>query len=213
MKNKGLTLPTSPEEGVEGAIISGGKSLRMGKDKGTLRLDGELLLGRIINVMKESFSRVTLISDNPEHDIFTEVDRFEDIEKGKGPLGGIFTALYHSKFPYVFCCACDMPFLNTEMINTIVKERTGCDVAVPEINGTLQPLSAVYSKNCIKHVYDAIKQENLRLTGFFNKVNVKKLQEGAFTNCDYSHSFTNINTPKEFMDAEACIKKKLNRHN
>lgn len=198
-----MVIYSSELDSVEGSVLAGGKSTRMGSDKATIMFDGKLFIENIISVMKRNFSLVNVISSNPEHKTLSGVKVYPDLEEGRGPLGGILTALYYSKAPFVFCSACDMPFLSTEIINLLVNERLGWDVVVPKVNGRLHPLCGVYNKSCIPIITAEINSGELKIINFYKKVRVKILSENFFEQVDSLElSLSNINTPKDLETAK-----------
>jgi molybdopterin-guanine dinucleotide biosynthesis protein A len=125
-----------------------------------------------------------------------------DLYPETGSLIGIYTGLVHSSNFLNLVVACDMPFLNLELLRYMIKVAPGFDVVVPGIGDKMEPLHAVYSKNCIKPMEDLIKQGNLKVTGFFDSVKVRYVGEEELNRFDPEHlSFFNINTEADLKRA------------
>ncbi len=79
-----------------GIILAGGKSSRMGEDKGLVLLNGKPMIQYVIEALKGVVSDIIIISNNASYNKFG-IPVYPDIIKDKGPVGGIFTGLHHSK--------------------------------------------------------------------------------------------------------------------
>ena len=180
-----------------GAILSGGKSRRMGKDKAFIPVDGAAIIERALAVFREVFDDVIIIAnDIPSYErLSTPV--FADIIQGGGSLGGIYTALIHSKTANVFVAACDMPFLDASAIKKITGTGGTYDAVVPFIDGRFHPMHAMYSKRCLPVMEDMIKSGDLKIHDLLEKVRVKKLTLDDFGAIPIERSVANINTPDE----------------
>jgi len=189
---------------MDGAVLAGGQSTRMGTDKALMQAGDVSFLGHIVFSLHQVMDRVMIISSSPKHDLCEKgTVRYPDIVEGVGPLGGIHTALYNSKSEFVFCCACDMPFVSPKVITLLAGECSGWDVVVPEVRGKLHPLSALYSKKCIGPVQEAIKSGQLKISHFYDKVRVNVLGDDFFEEADpRGISFTNINNHSELAIAQ-----------
>src|SRR5690606_28732625 len=118
------------------AIIAGGKSSRMGTDKSLIMIQGEPLIERSLRLARSAdHHALILITNTPQAHAYLNVPMFSDVLPGKGSLGGIYSALYHSHQSYVFALACDMPFVNPSLINYMVDlvRRGRYDSVVPRI--------------------------------------------------------------------------------
>lgn len=183
---------------VTGAILAGGESKRMGFNKAFIEMEGRPLIERTVLLFKEIFSEVIIVSNNLKEYEHLNLTVVSDILKGKGSLGGIYTALIYSTHPYCFVVACDMPFLYKGLITHMIEGAKGYDVVVPFIDGRYEPLHAVYSKNCIKHIEKSIKEENLRIADFYPHVRVKTIEREEIRIYDPHFLFrTNINTMRD----------------
>lgn len=115
---------------VYGLVLTGGKSTRMGTDKGSLKYhSGEKQYEFALNLLKEQLGENVFLSINstqfPEYSEMHIRDQF----LGMGPLGGILSAF--QRFPDVawLVVACDMPFLTKASINQLIKGRNRSKIA------------------------------------------------------------------------------------
>lgn len=186
---------------ITGIILSGGKSSRMKTDKAFLKLGSKTMIEELISRLEKKFSRLMIIANDRERYKRFGIELVEDIVPDKGPLGGIYTGLVVSRDDYNFIFACDMPFLNQDLIQYMIGEVEdgGYDVIIPEWEGRLQPLCAIYSKECIKPIENELSRNNLKITDFLKYVKARVLNEKEISQFISSqHFFANINTPQDF---------------
>ena len=135
-----------------GIILAGGKSLRLGRNKATELIGGMPLIERVINRLKPITNRLVMVTAR-DRDCFppvTPIEVITDIYPGKGPLGGIYSGLCASRTVANIVVGCDMPFLNTALLEHMSKLISSYDAIVPRWpGGKIEPLHAVYSVSCI----------------------------------------------------------------
>lgn len=183
-----------------GIILSGGKSTRMGENKAFIEIEGVPIVSRIYTLFKELFQEVVIVTNQPE--LFKNFDSiiYSDLLPNKGALGGLYTGLFFSTFQYSFCVACDMPFIKKSLVQYLINHIEGEDVIVPRGKDGLQPLHAVYSKNCLDPIKKIMEQGRYKIIDFYNLVSIKIVEEKDFTSLDpLRESFINVNTPEELF--------------
>ena len=179
------------------AILAGGKSRRMGKNKVLLKYKNKSFIENIIK-SGNKFKEILIISnDKKEYEKFC-LKVVEDIYKDKGPIGGIYTALINSKFNKVLCVACDMPLLSEETLIRVSEEEGENEVIIPKINGRLQPLCGVYTKSLAYKIEDNIKKNKIKLIDNIKEFNFKIIDKDILKEED----FININTPSDYKELE-----------
>jgi molybdopterin-guanine dinucleotide biosynthesis protein A len=186
--------------GMTGIILAGGGSSRFGSDKAFIEIKGLPLIKRQIKFLKKIFKKIIIITNNPKKYHFRGIRIFQDIIPEKGPLGGIYSGLMNSDTLYNFVVACDMPNLNLKLIRYMIRQKNNFDVVVPRIKKGFEPLFAVYSKNCIRPLYETLNSRNLRIRNFFKKIMVRVINEDEilkFGNPDIL--FMNINTKIDLL--------------
>lgn len=192
-----------------GIILSGGKNTRIGFNKAFIKIDNITVIEIIINKLKKIFEEIIIVTNFPEEYQKFNVKVVKDIIPDKGPLGGLYSGLVNSKSQYSFVVACDMPFLNVELIEFIKNNCSEFDVIVPKHKNGYEPLHAIYSKDCIYHIEKQLGQDNLKITGFFKKVKLKEITEDIIKHFDPDLlSFFNINTKSDYEEVLRCFTKK-----
>jgi molybdopterin-guanine dinucleotide biosynthesis protein A len=185
---------------ITGVILSGGKSLRMGEDKAFIRIEGTPIIERILLLFQGLFEEVIIITSQKDHYQYSGVNVYEDLIPNLGALGGLYTGIARSSFPYSFVVACDMPFLNRAVIEHLT-ERTGdFDVIIPKTEDGLQPLHALYSKECLTAIGEILKKKKSRIIDLFPLVRVNIVEEKGFHSLDPKRlSFINLNTREDLL--------------
>ncbi len=126
-----------------------------------------------------------------------------DLYPGKRALGGVYTGLVHSTSFHNLVVACDMPFLNTELLRYMIELSSGFDAVVPRLGGKVEPLHAVYSKNCLTPIEELMEQGDLRVYRLLDLVKVRYVEQREIDRFDPEHlSFFNINTKADLEKAE-----------
>ncbi len=148
---------------ITGIILAGGKSSRMGTDKGFLKLDGETFISHIINAVKPLVNDIIIVSNNPEYDRFN-LKRIEDIMMDAGPLAGLYSGLYHSKTENNIVLSCDVPLINTTVLKKLSRQAAkDVDIVQIESNNKTMPLIALYKKHCMHQCLELLETGERRL--------------------------------------------------
>jgi molybdopterin-guanine dinucleotide biosynthesis protein A len=193
-------------QGVSGIVLAGGKSSRYGKNKALVSINGVPLIKRVLRVMKPLFPSIVIITNTPDEYAFLDLPMFEDRIKGLGPLGGILTGLQVIPENAGFFVACDMPFLNSDLIRYLASVRQDFDVVVPTFSGKFEALHALYTKNCLQEIERLIRDGIYQTIRLFQSVDVRYVAEHEIRRFDPQFkSFSNINKPGELQE----MKRKL----
>ena len=181
-----------------GIILAGGKNLRMGQNKAFIEVQGERIIDRIRKIFGELFAEVLLVTNSPGEYLDLKLRMVTDLYPEKGSLGGVFTGLFYASFSHAFVAACDMPFLNRDLISHLVSLSPGYDIVIPRSEDGLQPLHAVYSRRCMPFMEDLLRQGNLKILDFFHRVKKREVPPEEILPFDpQMTSFLNLNTPED----------------
>jgi molybdopterin-guanine dinucleotide biosynthesis protein A len=183
-----------------GIILSGGKGFRMGENKAFIKIEGTPIIQRIQTLFERLFEEIIIVTHQKE--LFSNLNAkiYSDLVPNRGVLGGLYTGLFFSSFPLSFCVACDMPFLKEPVIKYLIENIEDSDVVVPKTKDGLQPLHAVYSKNCLEPIKKIIELGKYKIIDFYPMVKVKIIDEHEFFSLDpMRESFINVNTPEELL--------------
>lgn len=208
-----MSRPATP---VSGVVLAGGESRRMGEDKAFLPVDGRLLIQRVLDVVRPLADDVIIVTNSPGDYVDFPTRVIRDARPGTGALGGIYTGLLEAQYPLSLVVACDMPFLNADLLQYMVHLARQHDVVMPYAGedeppaGTrttakardLHPLHAVYSKRCTGPIQRALDRGDLRTIAFLPEVDVRFVGRREIERFDPHHrSFFNANTPEQLRRA------------
>ena len=187
------------------AVQAGGESHRMGRDKALLPFLGKPLIARVLERVAPVADEVLVTTNQPQEYGFLGVALFQDLKPGRGSLGGLFTALSAASQPLVAVLACDMPFVNADLL---AAERdlllaTQADIAIPRTSGGLEPFHAVYRRDtCLPAIAAALEADLWRVDAWFPQVDLRALSLDEIRRYDPQLlCFLNVNTPEELEDA------------
>jgi molybdopterin-guanine dinucleotide biosynthesis protein A len=188
------------------AILAGGRSKRMGQDKANLSFAGKMLVLRIIDRLRVLTDEVIIITSEGPEALPIDFRRVTDLLPGRGPLGALYTALFSASHQSVAVVACDMPFVNPDLLayQQEILFSDCLDAVVPRSKHGLEPLHGIYRQDtCLPAVRDALKSGKPRLVSWFPSKRVRILTESEIIQFDPDGlTFLNINTPAELARAE-----------
>ena len=192
---------------VTSIVLAGGKNLRLGRRKDLEVIGGKTLMELVIQKLKLISARTIIVTSREQSDFPNagEAKVLVDLYPDKGPLGGIYTGLLASQSSCNVVVACDMPFLNTELLRYMVKLSPGFDVVIPRIaEGMLEPLHALYSQGCLDSMKALLEQDKLKIGRLFGSVRVKYVERVECLRFDPQLlSFVNVNDQSDLDRALA----------
>jgi molybdenum cofactor guanylyltransferase len=178
-----------------GIILAGGKSSRMGREKGLVEFHGKPLIQYGIDLLSRYTDRILISSGNPDYLSFG-LELVPDDIIGQGPAAGLAASLRHSNTPWNLVIACDLPFLEPELIDRLLEPSGNHQVVVPVHGDVNEPLAALYHKDLASVFEVAISSGNLALYKILASCKVKYLHIASILE-KYPRLFTNFNTLKE----------------
>ena len=172
----------------------------MGENKAFIEIEGVPIIRRIHDLFKELFQEIIIVTNQRELFLNFDSKIYSDLLPNKGALGGLYTGIFLSTFNYSFCVACDMPFIKKPLVQYLMNQIQDDDVIVPRTKDGLQPLHAIYSKNCLEPIKKIMEQGKYKIIDIYDMVKVKIIQEADFISLDsHRESFINVNTPLELL--------------
>ncbi len=182
-------------------ILAGGDSKRLGEPKALLDFEGRSLIELMISRLGRYFDQLTVVTDRPDLYSNLPVRLTGDLLKDeqKSPLRGIHAGLSVSNLPYQFVAACDMPFLNLELIKYMEEFAPDFDAVVPRIGEYYQPLHAYYNRSCIKIIEEQVSLGRYKVTDFYDHLKIRFIGLKEILRVDPDQeSFININTRSDY---------------
>ena len=189
------------KEKITGIILSGGKSSRLGEEKGLAKFNGKPLISYSIDILKPVCDNI-LISANSQLDDYDDFgyEVIEDQVKDIGPMGGLMACLERSDTRYNFVISCDTPFVPPDLFPYLLESIENFQVAAPvHHDNYIEPLCAVYATNVIWQLQHCIESGNYKLTDFIAEVKAKKLTVNDQLPFYHEEMFVNMNTRKDIQ--------------
>jgi molybdenum cofactor guanylyltransferase len=180
-------------EAVQGVLLAGGRSSRMGTDKASLPL-GETTLAESLSGQLNQYCDNLLISiarnkQSPIENVRVVVDKID----GMGPLAGIYSSLTESYSRVSLIVACDIPYIHPMLVRKMFMYCKEYDIVVPSFKAdTVEPMMAVYTKACLGAIEFLLDRETLRVKDLFS---ICKTKVVAWSDSTW---YANLNTRDEY---------------
>ena len=184
---------------ITGIILSGGKSSRMGREKGLSKFKGKELVQYSIDVLAPFCETIILVANDEQYKKFgykVYADEIKDI----GPIGGIYTGLKHSRTESNFILSCDMPMISHQLIEYILLNREDKQIVVPDFGGFFEPLCAFYRANIFAQLKNTIDEQNYKLADFIKTTDFEELKIDKQLDFFHPLLFANINSERELEE-------------
>lgn len=171
----------------------------MGAPKPWLDWEGRPLLQRLVEVLGPAFGEV-VVACAPGQDLPPTGARLvADGHTGRGPLSGLAAALPGIACSAAFVIPCDAPGISIDLAALLLHARGDALAAAPEWEGAVQPLPAVYARECGAIAADLLDQRRPRLQGLLDRAGCVVVREAEIRKVDPDgRSFLNLNTPEEY---------------
>lgn len=180
------------------AINAGGQSSRMGTDKSFINFNGQPMIEVIMDRLTGLGDEMILITNNKTGYAHLGLPIFGDIYTDHGPLAGIQTAVFHAQHPHILIVACDMPWLNRDLLSYMISQKETADIIVPRWQKFPEPMHAIYSKTCLPAIEADLDAKLLKIIGFYRNVSVNYVERDVIMRFDRNgRSFANVNTPED----------------
>lgn len=188
-------MKTEPNN-ITAIILAGGKSSRMGIDKGHVKIGDMSMIQHTINNAKRVTDQIIIIANNKNYNNLG-VSVFSDVYTGKGPLGGIHAGLAHSKTAWNWVVGCDMPNIGTGIISYLLNHVGNNQAVVPIWKEKQEPLCAIYHKACTNEIEACLKKEQLKMSLALSTLKVNFINITKDLEFYSPFLFTNLNSQQD----------------
>jgi len=175
---------------ITGIILAGGKSSRMGSEKGFINLNARPFIVHILEAIKPLINDIIIVSDNEVYDKFGH-QRVNDIIKNYGPIAGLYSGLKSSRTQYNLVLSCDVPLIRTFILERLIQEfDSDYDMVQLQSENKSMPLIAIYKTHCLDTFESQINKKEKRLRVAVEQLKNKTIYLGS----EYDQYLKNINT-------------------
>jgi molybdenum cofactor guanylyltransferase len=194
-------------------LLCGGRSRRMGQDKGSMSLNGKPMIIHVLETIAAVADEIIVVLRNKDQvdkykKIFhplksdkTNIHIVTDILKDKGPLEGILTGLNNISSDKAMVVPCDSPFISENFVNKmfVYSNESNFDAFVPKWpDDNLEPLHSIYKKDIKSEILKLLKEDIRDVKSLLMELNVKYIDVNSLD--DTGRSFFNINRIDDISD-------------
>ncbi|CAN5314522.1 molybdenum cofactor guanylyltransferase [soil metagenome] len=185
---------------ITGILLAGGKSSRMGSDKGILKVNGLAMAEHVIHALEKITSSIIIIANNENYAQFG-YPVYKDVITDCGPMGGIYTGLLHSETNLNLVVSCDIPFVSVELLQALAVSPDKTDIVVPFLGESAQPLCARYRKSCAEKLAGFLDKGLFKMKDTFSTLSIERIDTFSIEGFE-SRQLANINSKKELQDIQ-----------
>lgn len=177
-----------------GIVLRGGRSIRMGRDKGALPLGDGTLIEHIVATLRTVSTDVLIVGRRDQE--ATVHDAIED----QGPLGGIAAGLAASKTDLNFVVACDMPLIKPAVLERLASLIGDDDICVAVVDGHASVLCGVYRSSVATHAQALLDAGERRVMRLLDRLKVQRVDAATLRDIDPDlETFTSVDTPEAYQ--------------
>jgi len=190
--------PLGRAEDITIAVLAGGRSTRIGRDKSFIQLGGKPLIRHVLDQVLTFNVPVIIIANEAGPYAQFNLPVYGDVLPQRSSLVGLHSALTISGTPHTLCVACDMPLLNRDLLGYLISLRHEADIVIPQRAGGLEPLHAVYHQRAISAIEAQIGLGEMQIHRLVDRLVARRVTESEMRLYDPQlRSFTNVNTLEE----------------
>lgn len=178
--------------------MAGGKSRRMGSEKGLMPFRGVPMIEYAIAALKPHCDQIIISANSKFYDQYGYPVVTDEIADA-GPMGGIWSCLKHSKNELNFVLSCDMPLVDARVVGGILAQLDDAEIFLPwHADGFFEPLCAVYRRSLLPVFEKFILRKNFKIQDLIAGVSSRKLETTPGSALE-KEVFYNVNTQKQLL--------------
>lgn len=191
---------------IGGVVLCGGQSSRMGRPKAWLPFGNELMLPRVVRLLRQAVTPIVVVAAAEQKLPFlrSEIEIIRDTEPGRGPLQGLAAGLeaLRGRADAAYVSSCDVPFLQPAFVRRLIELLGDFVICVPEVGGYRHPLAAVYRIEAAAAAARLLAEDRLRPTFLFDEMPTRIIPPEELADADPTfQSLRNLNTPADYEAA------------
>ncbi len=185
MQNKEVT--------VVGIILSGGKSRRMGQEKGFVKYKGKALIEYAIEALKPLCNELVISTANVDY-AYLGLPMIADEIPDCGPIGGISTCMKAIEADIYLVISCDVPNVPTQLFSDLLTQLDGNAVIPIDETGRKQPLAACYASSALSFFDKALRSNDLKMMNLLSILDPTYFTPPSNLAYYQSNIFSNLNS-------------------
>jgi len=201
-------------------VLAGGESSRFGSNKALQVLAGDPLVCHVVEHLSHVIDEILIIigwdESGAEYEAIlpSQVRVMNDEQERKTPLMGIVSGLRAARSEYTLVSACDIPFVNEEVIELLFRCASGVDAAIPRWKtGHIEPLEAVYrTASTLQAALETLvpsDQPLRRMIGRLSRVAYVSVENEISKIDPDLRTFFNVNTRQDMDTAEKMLQRDI----
>lgn len=182
-------------------ILCGGRSTRMGQDKGSLPIGDESMLDRIVRIVRAIADDVIVVARRDQR-VPADVRLVHDPVEDLGPLAGIAAGLAASTSDLNVVVACDMPLINPQVLKRLASLIDDHDACVAVADGHASALCGIYRSRIAPDAQALLDSGERRVMRLLDQIQTKRVEAAAFRDLDPRlETFISVDTPEKYAAA------------
>ncbi len=198
---------------IDGFVLAGGQSRRMGQNKANLLLGGKTLVHRAALALSAIADQVYVVGNLTNENTSLPIIHDDPVVgNARGAIVGLYTALLNAKTEWVAVLACDLPFVTGELLARMVTflprvadaPNDSIDAVFAEqSDGRKQPLCGLYRRDtCLPELDKMLAEDDWRLQQLRLRLSTRLISFSEITDIPGAEFlFHNLNTPDEYRVA------------
>ncbi|WP_372642060.1 molybdenum cofactor guanylyltransferase [Ancylomarina sp.] len=187
------------EAKIVGIVLSGGKSRRMGQEKGLVKYRGKALIEYAIDTLKPICHEMVISTANSDYS-YLALPMIADEIPDCGPIGGISTCMKAVEADIYLVISCDTPHLPTQLFTDLVAQLKGKAIIPIDETGRKQPLAACYASSASDFFHEALKSGHLKMMSLLSKMDPLYFKPPPSLDYYQPNLFSNLNSMEDISD-------------
>jgi molybdopterin-guanine dinucleotide biosynthesis protein A len=191
-------------EKITGIVLCGGKSTRMGKDKGMVPIMGRPMIEHVIAHIKPICDRI-LISTNFQNYKYLGYDVIKDKWRDFGPAAGVLSCLYHSKTEKNLVISCDLPMASSRLLERLYAYSMDAEITIPRINTHFQPLCGFYRTEIRDQFKEYLILGERSMKFIIQYFNFRLISQEMIPGINLEKELQNFNSPEDLEKLKKAL--------
>ena len=191
-------------------VLAGGRSKRFGRDKSQVKLGNKILIDYILTEIIDLYKDILIVTNEPIKFLNSDkISVINDVKKGLGPLGGVFSAmrwakLHKENYKWISTFPIDTPFFKKEHLIKFYKEINSdkSNLFFMKSKNTRHNIFGLWSLELFEKLEVALKKGDRKVELWANEIGVKTIDFEHENNKD---PFFNINTTEDLEIAKKLL--------